>query len=190
MPSMTDFKVWETVEPPKGTVYNYPLRPWHTRSRSLRHPRRRPTSRCRSTTAAIHNQMLARLQAGPDDPAGDRLGAGRARGLHPLNGFARNCNVGLALHVAASAASVWTKARMGQCVLLPVLGAVGGSGPGRLNSAMGRGLVNLIASGAFSGWRGRCVEWRDCCVSRIVAGYSQGVMVARRRASTARPQTP
>jgi ABC-type glycerol-3-phosphate transport system substrate-binding protein len=28
-PSMSDFKIWEEVEPPKGTVYNYPIRPWH-----------------------------------------------------------------------------------------------------------------------------------------------------------------
>jgi ABC-type glycerol-3-phosphate transport system substrate-binding protein len=27
--SMLDFKIWEEVEPPKGTVYNYPLRPFH-----------------------------------------------------------------------------------------------------------------------------------------------------------------
>ncbi|HEX2942459.1 MAG TPA: extracellular solute-binding protein [Rhodopila sp.] len=27
--SMSDFKVWATVGPPKGTVYNYPVRPWH-----------------------------------------------------------------------------------------------------------------------------------------------------------------
>ncbi|HQT76900.1 MAG: ABC transporter substrate-binding protein [Rhodospirillales bacterium 20-64-7] len=27
--SMSDFKVWEMVGPPKGTVYNYPIRPWH-----------------------------------------------------------------------------------------------------------------------------------------------------------------
>ena len=27
--SMLDFKVWEEVGPPKGTVYNYPLRPFH-----------------------------------------------------------------------------------------------------------------------------------------------------------------
>lgn len=27
--SMLDFKVWEDVAPPKGTVYNYPLRPFH-----------------------------------------------------------------------------------------------------------------------------------------------------------------
>jgi ABC-type glycerol-3-phosphate transport system substrate-binding protein len=27
--SMLDFKIWQDVEPPKGTVYNYPLRPFH-----------------------------------------------------------------------------------------------------------------------------------------------------------------
>ena len=27
--SMSDFTVWAEVEPPKGTVYNYPIRPWH-----------------------------------------------------------------------------------------------------------------------------------------------------------------
>ncbi len=27
--SMSDFKIWEEVDPPKGTVYNYPIRPWH-----------------------------------------------------------------------------------------------------------------------------------------------------------------
>jgi ABC-type glycerol-3-phosphate transport system substrate-binding protein len=27
--SMSNFKVWAEVEPPKGTVYNYPIRPWH-----------------------------------------------------------------------------------------------------------------------------------------------------------------
>jgi len=26
--SMTDFKVWDNVEPPKGTLYSYPLRSW------------------------------------------------------------------------------------------------------------------------------------------------------------------
>ena len=28
-PSMMDFKVWEDAAPPKGTLYNYPIRPWH-----------------------------------------------------------------------------------------------------------------------------------------------------------------
>ncbi|MEO9189679.1 MAG: extracellular solute-binding protein [Acetobacteraceae bacterium] len=27
--SFADFKIWSEVEPPAGTVYNYPLRPWH-----------------------------------------------------------------------------------------------------------------------------------------------------------------
>lgn len=27
--SMNDFKIWGEVEPPKGTMYNYPIRPWH-----------------------------------------------------------------------------------------------------------------------------------------------------------------
>ncbi|MSP30213.1 MAG: hypothetical protein EXR09_07150 [Acetobacteraceae bacterium] len=27
--SMSNFKIWEEVEPPKCTTYNYPLRPWH-----------------------------------------------------------------------------------------------------------------------------------------------------------------
>lgn len=27
--SMHDFKVWSEVKPPLGTVYNYPIRPWH-----------------------------------------------------------------------------------------------------------------------------------------------------------------
>jgi ABC-type glycerol-3-phosphate transport system substrate-binding protein len=28
-PSFNDFKIWEDVEPPKGVIYNYPVRPWH-----------------------------------------------------------------------------------------------------------------------------------------------------------------
>jgi ABC-type glycerol-3-phosphate transport system substrate-binding protein len=27
--SMTDMTIWSEVEPPKGTIYNYPIRPWH-----------------------------------------------------------------------------------------------------------------------------------------------------------------
>jgi ABC-type glycerol-3-phosphate transport system substrate-binding protein len=33
--TMLDFNVWEQVEPPKGTVYNYPLRPWHNARPSI-----------------------------------------------------------------------------------------------------------------------------------------------------------
>jgi len=27
--SMSDLKIWAEVEPPKGTIFNYPIRPWH-----------------------------------------------------------------------------------------------------------------------------------------------------------------
>jgi ABC-type glycerol-3-phosphate transport system substrate-binding protein len=27
--SMTDFKIWKEVGPPTGTIFNYPVRPWH-----------------------------------------------------------------------------------------------------------------------------------------------------------------
>ena len=27
--SMSNFPIWDEVEPPKGTVFNYPIRPWH-----------------------------------------------------------------------------------------------------------------------------------------------------------------
>ena len=50
--SMTDFKIWDEVEPPKGTVYNYPIRKSHIRRTGSRGARRRRRSRCRSTTAA------------------------------------------------------------------------------------------------------------------------------------------
>ncbi len=26
---MNDFRIWAKIEPPAGTVYNYPIRPWH-----------------------------------------------------------------------------------------------------------------------------------------------------------------
>ena len=28
-PRCHDLKIWSEVEPPKGTIYNYPVRPWH-----------------------------------------------------------------------------------------------------------------------------------------------------------------
>jgi hypothetical protein len=33
--SMPDFKVWSDVEPSKGTMNNYPIRPWHNSGPSL-----------------------------------------------------------------------------------------------------------------------------------------------------------
>ena len=84
---MLDFKIWEEVEPPKGTVYNYPNRPSHNQKGSLAAAEASPDIAVQIYNRAIHNQMMARLQGGPDDPAGDRLGAGRAGGLRTLNGI-------------------------------------------------------------------------------------------------------
>jgi ABC-type glycerol-3-phosphate transport system substrate-binding protein len=33
--SMADFDIWAKVEPPLGTVYNYPIRPWHKATPSI-----------------------------------------------------------------------------------------------------------------------------------------------------------
>jgi ABC-type glycerol-3-phosphate transport system substrate-binding protein len=46
---MLDFKVWETVEPPLGTVYNYPDR-GTTHDPASPRPKRHRKSQCRSTT--------------------------------------------------------------------------------------------------------------------------------------------
>ena len=49
--SMSDFRVWAEVEPPKGTIYNYPLRPWHGGNTTYPDRPRRRRSRCRCGTA-------------------------------------------------------------------------------------------------------------------------------------------
>jgi ABC-type glycerol-3-phosphate transport system substrate-binding protein len=60
--NMTDFRIWEEVEPPKGTVYNYPIRPWHDQEASLTASEAAPDVAVQIYNRAIHNQMLARLQ--------------------------------------------------------------------------------------------------------------------------------
>lgn len=46
--SMHDFKIWSTVEPPVGVVYNYPIRPWHDTQSNMPagRPRRTLPPRC------------------------------------------------------------------------------------------------------------------------------------------------
>ena len=63
-----DFKVWEEVEPPKGTVYNYPNRPWHNQQRSLTAAEASPDIAVQIYNRAIHNQMMARLKEGQTIP--------------------------------------------------------------------------------------------------------------------------
>ena len=84
--SMTDFKIWEEVEPPKGTVFNYPIRQSHNQQNSIAsgaRPRRR--SRCRSTTAGPADDA-GHAAGWPVDPAGEGLGAGRTGRLRARDG--------------------------------------------------------------------------------------------------------
>lgn len=61
---LLDFKIWEEVEPPKGTVYNYPIRPWHKAEPSLTAAEATPDVAVQVYNRGIHNQMMSRLQQG------------------------------------------------------------------------------------------------------------------------------
>ena len=61
---LNDFKIWEEVEPPKGTVYNYPIRPWHNAKPSLTASEAAPDVAVQIYNRAVHNQMLARMKNG------------------------------------------------------------------------------------------------------------------------------
>jgi ABC-type glycerol-3-phosphate transport system substrate-binding protein len=66
--NLLDFKIWEEVEPPKGTVYNYPIRPWHDAKPSLTASEASPDMAVQIYAAAIHNKMLAQLKDGKKIP--------------------------------------------------------------------------------------------------------------------------
>ncbi len=61
---LNDFKIWAEVEPPTGTVYNYPIRPWHNAKPSLTASEAEPDIAVQVYNRAVHNQMLARLKEG------------------------------------------------------------------------------------------------------------------------------
>ena len=62
--SMSDFKVWEEVNPPKGTVYNYPIRPWHNALPNITaYPAPRDIA-VQMYNRAVHPTMLAKLHSG------------------------------------------------------------------------------------------------------------------------------
>jgi hypothetical protein len=65
---LLDFKVWETVKPPPGTVYNYPVQPWHTARPSLTASEASPDIAVQIYNGGVHNQMLARLSQGQTIP--------------------------------------------------------------------------------------------------------------------------
>jgi hypothetical protein len=61
---LTDFKVWEEVGPPKGTVYNYPIRPGGGQKPSLTASEAAPEVAVQIYNRGVHNQMFARLRDG------------------------------------------------------------------------------------------------------------------------------
>ena len=62
--SMSDFKIWEEVEPPKGTVYNYPLRPWHNAKQNITaYPEPRDIA-VQMYNRGTHPSLIARLHSG------------------------------------------------------------------------------------------------------------------------------
>ena len=62
--SMNDFQVWSDVEPPKGTVYNYPIRPWHNALESITGYPAPPEVAAQMYARAIHPTMLAKVYSG------------------------------------------------------------------------------------------------------------------------------
>lgn len=63
-PSMTNFEIWSKVEPPAGTVYNYPIRPWHNARPNITGMEASPEVAVQIYNNAVHTGMLARLQQG------------------------------------------------------------------------------------------------------------------------------
>lgn len=62
--SMSDFDVWGNVTPPKGTIYNYPIRPWHGSQPSMTAAPAPHEIAVQVYQRAVHPGILARLQRG------------------------------------------------------------------------------------------------------------------------------
>jgi ABC-type glycerol-3-phosphate transport system substrate-binding protein len=62
--SMLDFDVWDKVEPPPGTVYNYPLRPHHNSKRSFTGMPAPPQIAVQIYNNAVPCNMIAKVTHG------------------------------------------------------------------------------------------------------------------------------
>lgn len=56
------------MQPPQGTVFNYPSRPWHNDQPSLTVAEASPDVAVQIYNRAIHDQMMARLKEGQKIP--------------------------------------------------------------------------------------------------------------------------
>jgi hypothetical protein len=63
-PSCNDLKIWDTVAPPKGTIYNYPIRPWHDAEYYITGSSGPPESSVRVWNRGVIPGMVSRLVAG------------------------------------------------------------------------------------------------------------------------------
>jgi ABC-type glycerol-3-phosphate transport system substrate-binding protein len=61
---MRDFTIWETAGPPPGTLFNYPIKPWHGAQPSLPGSEASPDVAAQIYANGIHNGMIARLKTG------------------------------------------------------------------------------------------------------------------------------
>ncbi len=59
--SMSDFKIWSEVEPPRGTLYNYPVRPFHNATPSISAYPAPPEIAVQIYNRAIMTTMVAKL---------------------------------------------------------------------------------------------------------------------------------
>ncbi len=59
--SMHDFNIWSTVKPPLGTVYNYPIRPWHDTQTNVAGYPAPPHIATQLYTNATFNVMVVKL---------------------------------------------------------------------------------------------------------------------------------
>jgi len=62
--SMNDFQIWSEVQPPKGTVYNYPIRPWHNSLENITGYPAPPDIASQMYARAIHPTMMAKVITG------------------------------------------------------------------------------------------------------------------------------
>ncbi|HEX4262591.1 MAG TPA: ABC transporter substrate-binding protein [Acetobacteraceae bacterium] len=58
--SMDDFPIWSEVEPPKGTVYNYPIRKWHGSTPHVTAQEASPDVAVQMYNQAVHTVMIAK----------------------------------------------------------------------------------------------------------------------------------
>ncbi|HWX50894.1 MAG TPA: extracellular solute-binding protein [Roseomonas sp.] len=82
--SMTDFDTWETEGPPKGVVYNYPVRPQHNAKQFIACYPAPPETAVQMYNQAIQAKMIARVAQ-----SGDSIDSAISWAQGELEGFSR-----------------------------------------------------------------------------------------------------